>query len=93
MTSQETDQAMLDARRSLAERMQEADNLEGAAKLLAADIVDAGGLLSLPTLADQVAQRHVVELQVHGLSVTAPTVEQAAEAWLDHALLCLERAA
>lgn len=85
----DADTAMLAARRDLVDRMSRADNLEDCADMLTTAILESGGNLTLPTLADQVAGRHIVEVQVHGLAATAPTIEQAAETWLEHAAISI----
>ena len=83
------DEAVLAARRSLYARAAQACNFEDAADMITTEIIETGGILNLPPDADPLSvegdRRHMMELCVHGLAVTAPSLLQAVDEWIDTA--------
>ena len=87
------DRAVMKARFALYARMAQADNLEDAAKMICKEITDTGGVLNMPPEPKLdipfpkkgVGPRFMVELDVHGLAVHAPSLLQAVETWMDTA--------
>ena len=82
-------EAVLAARRALYARAAQACNFEDAADMITTDIIETGGILNLPPDADPRSvdgdRRHMVELAVHGITVIAPSLLEAVEAWIDTA--------
>lgn len=78
------DRTILRARRELASRMSVANCPHDATEMLTQAIIETGGVFALPPREDYVAaSKHLVEISVHGLTVTATTLEEAVAEWLD----------
>lgn len=78
------DRKMLQARRDLAARMSVANCPHDATEMLTQEITATGGVFAVPPREDYIAASpHLVEIAVHGLAVTANTLEEAVAEWLD----------
>ncbi len=87
----ETDAEIMRARRELYARAAQADCLEDASDMITTEIMESGGIMNLPagctvrSIARGADTRQMVELQVHGLAVSAPSLLEAVEMWIDTA--------
>ena len=92
-----TDAEIMAARRALYARAAQAGCLEDASDMITTEIIESGGVMTLPvgctvrSVERGADARQMVELQVHGLAVSAPSLLEAVEMWIDTAGMTIAR--